>query len=228
MTTVQTSSLSTTELTSVIQAFEHEGASVRASLRHLLQDKETIAAALLLSLSFLKDQTLDSRAANTDTTQNKMRREQVVIEELARVEPAKFNQNLIDFQVRCSIDGGAINVGVVVLQERKATEVCQLLNRLLLYKDFGLNRLCILRSAEFIEDTPEIQTYLPRLLSPEIGGSFVDLQVGAITTLLTILYVFRGRRKYLINVPHIVHYLEQENLLQRNPILRDLMVTVQI
>jgi hypothetical protein len=220
MTTAQTTLLSTPERTSVIQAFEHEGASVRASLRHLLQDKETIAAALLLSLSFLKDQTL----------------ERVTVEELARIEPVKFNQNLIDFQIRCSIadgasgaiDGVAISLGVAVLQERNSQEVCQLLNRLLLYKDFGLNRLCILRSAEFIEDTPEIQNYLPRLLSPEIGGSFVDLQAGAITTLLTVLYVFRGRRKYLINVPHIVQYLDQENILRRNPILRDLMITVQI
>jgi hypothetical protein len=212
MTTAQTTLLSTTELTSVIQAFEHEGASVRASLRYLLQDKETVAAALLLSLSFLRHQALD----------------QVTIEELLRVEPAQFNQNLIDFQVRCSIDGGTISVGVAVLQERNTQEVCQLLNRLLVYKDFGLNRLCILRSAELIEDTPEIQTYLPRLLSPEIGGSFVDLQAGAITTLLTILYVFRGRRKYLINVSHIVQYLDQENLLRRNPILRDLMAAVQV
>jgi hypothetical protein len=212
MTTVQTTQLSTTELSSVIQAFEHEGASVRASLRSLLQDKETIAAALLLSLSFLKGQALD----------------RVTIEELSRVEPVQFNQNLIDFQMRCSIDGGAMNMGVSVLQERNSQEVCQSLNRLLVYKDFGLNRLCILRSAELIEDTPEIQNYLPRLLSPEIGGSFVDLQAGAITTLLTILYVFRGRRKYLINVPHIVQYLEQENTLRRNPILRDLMVTVQM
>jgi hypothetical protein len=212
MTTIQTTQLSTTELSSVIQAFDHEGASVRASLRSLLQDKETIAAALLLSLSFLKGQALD----------------RVTIEELSRVEPVQFNQNLIDFQVRCSIDGGAMNMGVAVLQERNSQEVCQLLNRLLVYKDFGLNRLCILRSAELIEDTPEIQNYLPRLLSPEIGGSFVDLQAGAVTTLLTILYVFRGRRKYLINVPHIVQYLEQENTLRRNPILRDLMVTVQM
>jgi hypothetical protein len=212
MTTVQTTLLSTTEFRAVLQAFEHEGASVRASLRALLQDKETIAAALLLSLSFLKGGTID----------------RVKIEELARVEPAQFNQNLIDFQVRCSIDGGAMSMGVAVLQERNSQEVCQLLNRLLVYKDFGLNRLCILRSAELIEDTPEIQNYLPRLLSPEIGGSFVDLQAGAITTLLTVLYVFRGRRKYLINVPHIVQYLEQENMLRRNPILRDLMVTVQM
>ncbi len=212
MTTIQTTQLSTTELSSVIQAFEHEGASVRASLRSLLQDKETVAAALLLSLSFLKGQALD----------------RVTIEGLSRVEPAQFNQNLIDFQVCCSLDGGAINVGVAVLQERNSQEVCQLLNRLLVYKDFGLNRLCILRSAELIEDTPEIQNYLPRLLSPEIGGSFVDLQAGAITMLLTILYVFRGRRKYLINVPHIVQYLVQENILRRNPILRDLMVTAQM
>jgi hypothetical protein len=212
MTTAQTTLLSTPERTSVIQAFEHEGASVRASLRHLLQDKETIAAALLISLSFLKEQTL----------------ERVTVEELSRIEPAKFNQNLIDFQIRCSIEGVSLNLGVAVLQERNSQEVCQLLNRLLLYKDFGLNRLCILRSAELIEDTPEIQNYLPRLLSPEIGGSFVDLQAGAITTLLTVLYVFRGRRKYLINVPHIVQYLDQENILRRNPILRDLMITVQI
>jgi hypothetical protein len=204
--------LSDEELAMVTQAFQHEGASVRASLRHLLQSKESISAALLLSLSFLRGSVMD----------------QVLIEDLFKIEPAQFNQNLIDFQIRCSIDGGAIAVGVAVLQEQNSQEVCQLLNRLLLYKDFGLNRLCILRSAASIENTPEIQNYLPRLLSPEIGGSFVDLQVGALTVLLTILYVFRGRRKYLISVGQLVRYLDQEKILARNPILRDLMLTVQM
>jgi hypothetical protein len=211
MTPGQTS-LSNQELTAVLQAFEHEGASVRASIRHLLADKEVIAAALLLSLSFIKGQRLD----------------RVMIQDLQKVEPAKFNQGLIDFQVRCLIDGGQIDVGVVVLQERDPVDVCANLNRLLSYKDFGLNRLCILRSAEWINDTPQIQNYLPRLLSPEIGGSFVDLQPTALENLLTILYVFRGRRKYLINAPHILQYLERESMLSRNSILRDLMVAIQV
>jgi hypothetical protein len=204
--------LSAEELAMVTQAFQHEGASVRASFRHLMQNKDAISAALLLSLSFLRGQTLD----------------QVLIEDLFKVEPAQFNQNLINFQIQCSINGGILAVGIAVLQEQNSQEVCQILNRLLLYKDFGLNRLCILRSAASIENTPEIQTYLPRLLSPEIGGSFVDLQVGALTALLTVLYVFRGRRKYLISVSQLVRYLEQEGILMRNPILRDLMMTVQM
>jgi hypothetical protein len=211
MTPGQTS-LSPQELISVQQAFEHEGASVRASMRYLLEDKEAIAAALLLALSFLKGQKLD----------------RVQIRDLKKVEPAKFNQGLIDFQIDCSIDGGQIDVGVAVLQERDPVDVCAHLNRLLSYKDFGLNRLCILRSADWINDTPQIQNYLPRLLSPEIGGSFVDLQATSLETLLTSLYAFRGRRKYLINAPHILQYLERENLLTRNSILRDLMVAVQI
>jgi hypothetical protein len=205
-------SLSGQDLESVIQAFQHEGASVRASMRYLRQDKEAIAAALLLCLSFLRGQKWDT----------------VIIEDLKKVEPAQFNQGLIDFQMLCSLDGGEINTGVVVLQETDPTEVCAALNRLLSYKDFGLNRLCILRSAELIENTPQIQKYLPRLLSPEIGGSFVDLQTNALETILTILFVFRGRRKYLINAPHIVSYLEQEKMLTQNSILRDLMVTIQI
>ncbi len=96
------------------------------------------------------------------------------------------------------------------------------------YKDFGLNRLCILRSAALIENTPQIQNYLPRLLSPEIGGSFIDLQLNALEMILTILFVFRGRRKYLINAPHIVSYLEREDILLNNSILQDLIVTIQI
>jgi hypothetical protein len=205
-------SLSPQELISVQQAFEHEGASVRAAIRYLLEDKEAIAASLLLALSLLKEQTL----------------ERVLIEGLHKIEPAKFNQGLIDFQLQCSIDGSQVNVGVAVLQGRDPVEVCTHLNRLLSYKDFGLNRLCIMRSADWINDTPQIQSYLPRLLSPEIGGSFVDLQPSAIGRLLTILYVFRGRHKYSINVPHILEYLQRESLLTRSGILRDLMVAVQI
>jgi hypothetical protein len=206
------SSLSGRDLESVIQAFQHEGASVRASMRYLLQDKEAIAAALLLCLSFLRGRQWDA----------------VFVADLKKVEPPQFNQGLIDFQLVCFIDGGEVNTGIVVLQATNATEVCEALNRLLSYKDFGLNRLCILRSAELIENTPQIQNYLPRLLSPEIGGSFVDLETDALATLLTILFVFRGRRKYLINAPHIVSYLEQEQLLTKNSILHDIMLTTQI
>jgi hypothetical protein len=209
---LEQTSLSEQNLESVMQAFEHEGASVRASMRYLMQDKEAIAAGLLLCLSFLKGQQV----------------EDVLIEELKKVEPAQFNQGLIDFQLLCSIDGGAINIGIVVLQEPEASEVCAALNRLFSYKDFGLNRLCILRSAELIENTPQIQNYLPRLLSPEIGGGFVDLQAHALEIILTTLFVFRGRRKYLINAPHISSYLEKEHLLRDNSILRDLIVTIQI
>jgi hypothetical protein len=197
---LEQTSLSEQNLESVVQAFEHEGASVRASMRYLLQDKEAIAAGLLLCLSFLKGQQI----------------EDVLIEELKKVEPAQFNQGLIDFQLLCSIDGGAINIGIVVLQEPEASEVCAALNRLFSYKDFGLNRLCILRSAELIENTPQIQNYLPRLLA------------NALEIILTTLFVFRGRRKYLINAPHISSYLEKENLLINNSILRDLIVTIQI
>ena len=192
-----------------MQAFEHEGASVRASMRYLMQEKEIIAAGLLLCLSFLKGQKIKG----------------VVIQEFQKVEPAQFNQGLIDFQLLCSIEQTAINVGIVVLTEPSANEVCTALNRLFSYKDFGLNRLCILRSAAVIDSDPQVQNNFSRLLSPEIGGNLVDLRVNALEMILTILFVFRGRHKYSIDTSTMTNYLQQANILPNNAIIRDLLMS---
>ncbi len=205
---LEQTSLSEQNVESVMQAFEHEGASVRASMRYLIQDKETIAAGLLLCLSFLKCQQIKG----------------AVIKELKKVEPAQFNQGLIDFQLLCSINTTAINIGIVVLTEPGANEVCTALNRLFSYKDFGLNRLCILRSAALIDSDLQVQNHFSRLLSPEIGGSLIDLRISALEIILTILFVFRGRKKYSINTAHLAKYLEKENILPSNSIIRDLFI----
>jgi hypothetical protein len=202
-------SLSEQEVESVMQAFEHEGASVRASLRYLMKEKEIIAAGLLLCLSFLKGQKIKG----------------VIVQEFQKVEPAKFNQGLIDFQLLCSIEQTAINVGIVVLTESSDTEVCTALNRLFSYKDFGLNRLCILRSATVIDSDPQLQNNLSRLLSPEIGGSLIDLRMNALEMILTILFVFRGRHKYSIDASSLVNYIQQANILPNNSIIRDLLIS---
>ena len=201
-------SLSEQNVESVMQAFEHEGASVRASMRYLMQDKETIAAGLLLCLSFLRGQQIKG----------------VLIKELKKVEPAQFNQGLIDFQLLCSIDGMATNVGIMVLVESSNSDLCTDLNRLFSYKDFGLNRLCILRPATLIDSNPQVQNYLSRLLSPEIGGSLIDLQMNALEMILTVLFVFRGRQKYAINISDLTKYLNQENILSSNSIIRSLFI----
>ncbi len=191
-----------------MQAFEHEGASVRASMRYLMQDKKAIAAGLLLCLSFLKGQQI----------------EDVVIKELKKVEPAQFNQGLIDFQLLCSIDGMATNVGIIVLTESSTSELCTDLNRLFSYKDFGLNRLYILRPATLTDNSPQVQNHLSRLLSPEIGGSLIDLQMNALEMILTVLFVFRGRQKYAIDTSDLAKYLEKENILLSNSIIRSLFI----
>ncbi len=200
--------LSEQNVESVMQAFEHEGASVRASMRYLMQDKETIAAGLLLCLSFLRGQQIKG----------------AVIKELKKVEPAQFNQGLIDFQLLCSIDGMSTNVGIIVLTESSTSELCTDLNRLFSYKDFGLNRLYILRPATLIDSNPQVQNHLSRLLSPEIGGSLIDLQMNALEMILTILFVFRGRQKYAIDTSDLTKYLEKENILSSNSIIRSLFI----
>ncbi len=205
-------SLSARNLESVMQAFEHEGASVRAAMRYLLQDKEAIAAGLLLCLSFLQGQQV----------------EDVLIRELKKVEPAQFNQGLIDFQLSCAINNLPIEVGVVVLQELEVSEICTALNRLFSYKDFGLNRICILRSDVLIDHNPQIENYFSRLLSPEIGGTLVDLQINALEVILATLFVFRGRQKYDISATDLAHYLVTENILLHNAILRDLLITNEL
>lgn len=191
-----------------MQAFEHEGASVRASMRYLMQEKDIIAAGLLLCLSFLQGQKIKG----------------VIVQDFHKVEPAQFNQGLIDFQLLCSIDKTAVNVGIVVLTESSATEVCTYLNRLFSYKDFGLNRLCILRSAAVIDSDPQVQNNLSRLSSPEIGGSLIDLQPNDLETILTVLFVFRGRHKYAIDTSSLASYLQQANTLPNNSIIRDLLI----
>jgi hypothetical protein len=68
---------------------------------------------------------------------------------LDRIYPAGRNQGLIDFKIVCRLPTQVqVNLGVCVLTSSDFETIRDACNRLLVYKDFGLDRLCLLRHGD--------------------------------------------------------------------------------
>jgi hypothetical protein len=193
-------------------AFAVERQVAISELSQSIADKEKIAAALLLCLSFLVGQTLDD----------------VIIEKLDRIYPAKRNQGTIDFKIICRVPAQiSIDLGICILTTSDfevASEACV---RLLAYKDFGLDRLCLLRPSDLITNVQQLPTCLPKLLSPDIGGNFVPLKAPDLLELLVILSVFQHRQQHGLTNEAIFAYVWQQEFLTKNFLIKSILLAAQ-
>ena len=138
-----------------ISAFDIEGQMLAQELAQSIASKETIAAGLLLCLSFLVGRQVDG----------------LQIVKLDRIYPLKRNQGLIDFKVVCRLPNQTqVDLGICVLPSPDFEYVTEACTQLLSYKDFGLDRLCLLRPGDLMTDVYQLPTCLPKLLSSDIGG----------------------------------------------------------
>jgi hypothetical protein len=193
-------------------AFAVERQALVPELASAIEDKERIAAGLLLCLSFLVGQTLAD----------------VKIEGLDRIYPAKRNQGTIDFKIVCRLPTKIqVHLGVCVLTTpdfEAATEVC---TRLLVYKDFRLDRLCLLRQSNLMTNVYQLPTCLPKLLSRDIGGHYVPLKPRDLLTILATLSVFQHRQQHEISNESLYKYLQQEELLTKNDLITNILTAAR-
>jgi hypothetical protein len=201
------------DLNQTIAAFAVERQVLAPELSQSLREKETIAAGLLLCLSFLVGSTIGD----------------LQIEQLDRIYPAGRNQGLIDFKLVCRSPSSQIpiHLGICVLASPDLAVVNEACMRLLVYKDFGLDRLCLIRPGDVTSNLSQLPTCLPRLLSPNIGGHFIALKSGDLFSILTILSVFRHKQQHAITTETIVQYLYERELLTKNELIKSILATAQ-
>jgi hypothetical protein len=200
--------LSSQQIRQIEIAFAVERQILMLELARAIEDKEQIAAGLLLWLSFLVGQTI----AN------------VRVEKIDRIIPAGRNQGLIDFQIVCGLPDRTINLGICILPFTDRDLVIEACTRLLVYKDFGLDRLCLLRQSDLMTNVYQLPTCLPKLLSKDIGGHFVPLKPDEILSILVTLAVFHNRKQHDLTTKKIFDYLNTERLLTAHKLIANILV----
>ncbi len=203
---------SNSDLHKTIAAFAVERLAIAPELARAIEDKERIAAGLLLCLSFLVGQTLAD----------------VQIERLDRIYPAKRNQGTIDFKIVCRLPTKIqVHLGVCVLTTPDIQVVTELCTQLLVYKDFLLDRLCLLRQNDLATNIRQLPTCLPKLLLPDIGGRFVSIEPRDLLAILATLSVFQHKRQHEVTNESICAYLQQEELLTKNELIHSILMTAR-
>ena len=206
------SSRSISNLQKTSAAFAVERQVLIPELPSAIEDKEKIAAGLLLCLSFLVGRTISD----------------VKIEALDRIYPAVRNQGLIDFQLVCRLPTQIqVHLGICILTSPNFELVTEACTQLLVYKDFGLDRLCLIRQSDLMTNVWQLPACLPKLLSKDIGGNFVPLKPRDVLTILSTLSVFQHRQQHEITNESIFAYLQREELLTKNELIKSILVAAQ-
>jgi hypothetical protein len=204
--------LSNPALQQVATAFDVERQVLTPELSQSLEDKEKIAAGLLLCLSMIVGQTIAD----------------VKIERLDRIYPPGRNQGLIDFKLVCRLPTQAqVQLGICILPFADAEVVSTACTKLLVYKDFGLDRLCLLRQSDLMTNVRQLPACLPKLLSADIGGNFIPLKSKDVLFLLTTLSVFQHKQQHDITTDLMVAYLLQSELLTKNELIKSILISAQ-
>ena len=202
--------VSNPDLRAVAIAFAVERQVLAPELEQSIEDKERIAAGLLLCLSMMVGQTIAD----------------VKNERLDRIYPPGRNQGLIDFKLVCRLPA-QVQLGICILPFVDAEVVRTACTKLLVYKDFGLDRLCLIRQRDLMTNVRQLPTCLPKLLSTDIGGNFIPLKSKDVLFILTTLSVFQQKQQHGITNELIFAYLSKEELLIKNELIKSILVSAQ-
>ncbi len=93
-------------------------------------------------------------------------------------------------------NGKDIKIGVAVLQEPNGPVIQATLKRLIDYQKFSFTRGCLVRSNKISSNAAKAKEYLERLLSPKLGGAWVQLKSKDVKPLLAILFLLEARETY--------------------------------
>lgn len=205
------SSHSIADLQNTAAAFALERQVLMKALSRSTENKEQVAAGLLLCLSFLVGQTISgTNIAGID-----------------RIYPVRRNQGLIDFKLVCLLPSQVqLDLGICILTASDFEVVNEACTQLLAYKDFGLDRLCLLRPSHLITNV-RLPTYLPKLLSTDIGGTLLPLTPRDLLNILTTLAVFQHRKQFEVTNETLFAYLQQEELLIENELIKSIIAAAR-
>jgi hypothetical protein len=207
------SPLSNSDLQPIITAFAVERQISAPEVAEAILNKDRIAAGLLLSLSFLVGCTIDG----------------VKIEKIGRILSPGRNQGLIDFKITCRVAANIqAQIGICVLVSSDLSVAIEDCRRLLVYKDFGLDRICVIRQGDFMSNISQLSTCLPKLLSPDIGGIFVSLKPDDALTPIATLSLVQNRGQYDLTNKAIADYLKHPETIAKNLLVRQIIKGVKL
>ena len=177
-----------------------------------IEEKQKIAAGLLLCLSSTIGQTISD----------------VKIERIDRMHPNGRDRGLIDFKLIYRLpDLSSVHVGICILPFADLEQVNEACNLLLVYKDFGLDRLFLLRQSNLMTYTSKLPSCLQQLLSTDIGGRFIPLEYRDLLTILSVLSVFQHKQQHQITNDKIFAYLLQSKQLIDNELIKAIRMAVR-
>ncbi|MBW4574774.1 MAG: ATP-binding protein [Aphanothece sp. CMT-3BRIN-NPC111] len=187
--------------------FNKELTTVEESLGNLLQDKPTVAAALLLCFFTVIGKTLD----------------QLEVERIDKVEPQGANKGYIDFKILGKEDEQTVKIGVAVTPSSNGIEFANGLKRLIDYQKFDLTRGCLVSSPEINFADIQAEENLTQLLSPPLSGKLVPLEAEHIKPLLAILSIYSARKDYGLSKEEIFDFVDQKKLVVENELILEIV-----
>lgn len=187
-------------------AFNKELTALDSSIENYLEDNTTIAEALSFSLMAIKGATL----------------ERVRIEEIEEIKVKSVDKGYLSFRIVGEQDGRVVKIGVAVIQESTTKFVSAALKRLIEYEKFDITRGCLVRAKE-VSPKSKGKEYLDQLLSKELGGEFIKLNIDDIKPLLAVLFVSKACQDYEVDEQEIRQFIAQHNIAVNNYLIREIL-----
>jgi hypothetical protein len=187
-------------------AFKQELAALDKTIDNYFEDSEIIADALRLALITLKGETV----------------ERLKIEEIEEVVVKSSDQGYLNFRIVGTEDSRLVKIVVAVVQESSNKFVSAALKRLIDYNKFDMTRGCLVRSKE-VKTNTKGKDYLDKLLSKELGGEFIKLNLDDIKPLLAILFVKKAHQDYEVNYSDIHNFIVENKIAIDNYLVREIL-----
>ncbi|BDA72167.1 hypothetical protein CAL7716_063330 [Calothrix sp. PCC 7716] len=182
---------------------------------NLLEDNTLIAYALRFAFETLKGQILEGETATAEKL------EQVIINEIADIEPKSKNQSWINFKIIGKEKDKTFKLGVSVLQNSNGKAVGAGMWRLIEYNTFDITRGCLVRSKDKkIRKNWDSYVYLNKLVQ-NLGGEWVDLKNDEIRPLVDLFSIYQKRNNYQLSEQEVIEF--SQKITRDNPLLLEIL-----
>ncbi|MBW4686387.1 MAG: hypothetical protein KME40_15110 [Komarekiella atlantica HA4396-MV6] len=187
-------------------AFNKELAALDNTIENYFEESNIIANAIRLCLLTLKGKTV----------------ERVKLDEVEEVIVKSVDKDYLHFRIIGQEKGTVVKIVVAVVQESTTKFVSAALKRLIDYKTFDMTRGCLVRAKD-VKPNTKGREYLDKLLSKELGGEFVKLNVEDVKPLLAILFVKQAYKDYEVTEGEIYQFIDHKKIAIDNYLIREIL-----
>ncbi|MEH1967030.1 P-loop NTPase fold protein [Nostoc sp.] len=187
-------------------AFNKELTALDNTIENYFEESSIIADAICLCLLTLKGETV----------------EKVKIDTIEEVIVKNVDKGYLNFRIIGKEDGRIVKIVVAVVQESSNKFVSAALKRLIDYKTFDMTRGCLVRAKD-VKSTTKGKEHLDKLLSSNLGGEFVKLNVEDIKPLLAILFVRQAWKDYEVSEEEIYEFVAKSKIAIDNYLIREIL-----